>query len=167
MIGPSWLRSRSWLLAAVALGGAWASQAAASHVSHLFCHANKRCQEKPPKWKIQRVCPKPICDPCLLEHHGYYHTCWRPSTVPPDWSHCPVPPPAVVYFPGPGQPGPDGSMPAPAADPGQPAGEPPLGAPRRLPAGVTPPPLLDPPPGSDQGPPAPPQKPAVYLPESQ
>jgi len=94
---------RPWLIPAlllVALG----SPTIAAAAGHLFCPHNKRCQEKPPTWVIKRICPKPICDPCTLEHHGYYQTCWRPSSVPPDWSHCPVPPPAVHFGRGHDQP---------------------------------------------------------------
>lgn len=121
-------------------------------LGHLFCPVNKRCQEKPPHWHIKRVCPKPICDPCTLEHHGYYHTCWRPSSVPPDWSHCPVPPPAVIFMQSQGPPpGPAPVLaPAPSAPPARrlpdpkprpPApGKPP--APERPTAAVVPPPAL-------------------------
>src|SRR5262245_59214502 len=95
-------RSRSglsWGLSCVALVllGA-AVQASGPCLGYPFCTINKRCQERPPCWHNKPVCPKPICDPCTLEHHGYYHTCWRPSSIPPDWSHCPVPPPAVMFF---------------------------------------------------------------------
>src|SRR5262249_27726023 len=29
------------------------------------------CFEGPPKLKFKRGCPKPVCDPCHLEHFGY------------------------------------------------------------------------------------------------
>ena len=54
------------------------------------------CAEGPPCIKFKCACPKPVCDPCSLEHYGYYQTCWRPSSFQPDWSHCPVPAPAIV-----------------------------------------------------------------------
>jgi hypothetical protein len=46
--------------------------------------------------RFHKGCPRPICDPCHLEHYGYYQTCWAPWPFPPDWSHCPVPPPGAV-----------------------------------------------------------------------
>jgi hypothetical protein len=52
--------------------------------------------EGPPKLKFKKACPRPVCDPCTLEHYGYYQTCWAPWPFPPDWSHCPVPPPGAV-----------------------------------------------------------------------
>src|SRR5438105_11298052 len=55
--------------------------------------------EGPPKIKFKHGCPKPICDPCYLPHYGYYQTCWAPWPFPPDWSHCPVPPPAALVQP--------------------------------------------------------------------
>jgi hypothetical protein len=42
-----------------------------------------------------------VCDPCTLEHFGYYATCWAPWPYPPDWSHCPTPPPGAVLPPPP------------------------------------------------------------------
>jgi hypothetical protein len=51
---------------------------------------------------FKKGCPRPVCDPCTLEHAGYYAACWKPWPYPPDWSHCPVPPPsALVAPPGP------------------------------------------------------------------
>jgi hypothetical protein len=55
--------------------------------------------EGPPKLKYKKACPRPVCDPCNLEHYGYYQTCWAPWPFPPDWSHCPVPPPGAVLPP--------------------------------------------------------------------
>lgn len=54
---------------------------------------------KPMKWyseggpriRFRHACPRPTCDPCTLEHFGYYATCWSPWPYPPDWSHCPTP----------------------------------------------------------------------------
>ena len=78
------------------------------------------CQEGHPRIRIKCGCPKPVCDPCDLEHFGYYPTCWQPWPYPPDWSHCPVPPPAVVFeATGPG-------VPMPRAVPAQPGRMPPL-----------------------------------------
>ena len=68
--------------------------------------------EGPPHLKFKKACPKPVCDPCTLPHYGYFATCWRPWLLPPDWSHCPVPPPGALvpqpppppYPPPPGRP---------------------------------------------------------------
>jgi hypothetical protein len=54
------------------------------------------CIEKAPKICFKSVCPKPICDQCKIEGYGYYPTCWRPWSYPPDYRHCPVPPPGVL-----------------------------------------------------------------------
>jgi hypothetical protein len=56
-----------------------------------YCH----CQERPPRIHFRCGCAKPVCDPCTLEHFGYYRTCWQPWPFPPDWSHCQVPPPGA------------------------------------------------------------------------
>jgi hypothetical protein len=47
------------------------------------------CMERPPHIKWKCVCPRPVCDPCTLEHYGYYQTCWCPWPYPPDLRHCP------------------------------------------------------------------------------
>lgn len=47
--------------------------------------------EGPPRICFKCGCPRPVCDPCSLEHFGYYQTCWTPWPYPPDWSHCPTP----------------------------------------------------------------------------
>lgn len=57
--------------------------------------------EKPPCIKFHHACPRPVCDPCSLQHYGYYQTCWRPWNFPADWSHCPTPPPGAVLPPPP------------------------------------------------------------------
>ncbi len=94
------------------------------------CHSEWCCPkycftiEKPPCIKYARVCPKPVCNPCDIEGYGYYPTCWRPWAYPPDYRHCPVPPPgALADQPPPLAEGPgiasDETLPAPnkAADP--------------------------------------------------
>jgi hypothetical protein len=53
------------------------------------------CQEGPPRLRFKCACPKPVCDPCNLDHYGYYQTCWRPWSFPPDARHCPDPLPTV------------------------------------------------------------------------
>jgi hypothetical protein len=62
--------------------------------------ALKWCMEGMPRICFQHGCPKPICSPCDAPNWGYYQKCWTPWPWPPDWSHCPVPPPASQVFPG-------------------------------------------------------------------
>jgi hypothetical protein len=66
-----------------------------------FCHV----MEGPPRLQFKKGCPRPVCDPCNLEHFGYYPVCWSPWPYPADWSHCPypvastmLPPPALQPF---------------------------------------------------------------------
>lgn len=65
----------------------------------------KHCREGPPRICWEHGCPRPICVPCTAPNWGYYQTCWTPWPWPPDWSHCPVQPPASVVFPGLAHPG--------------------------------------------------------------
>src|SRR5436190_9501187 len=68
------------------------------------CDCNRDCCPPPYRYvyegapciKFKCGCPKPICDPCHLPHYGYYQTCWGPWPFPPNWDHCPVPPPAAL-----------------------------------------------------------------------
>jgi hypothetical protein len=82
---------------------------AACRGSHCLS-AFKHIQEGPPRIRVQRGCPRPVCDPCALPNWGYYETCWRPWPGQPNWAHCPVPPPGATIqlnpqpLP-PGQPG--------------------------------------------------------------
>ncbi len=96
----------AWLagLALLAFGGTtWAQSApcgscgsCGSCASRIHCPGPyKYWYEAPPCIKFKRACPKPICDPCALEHNGYWAPCWQPYAYPPDWSHCPTPPPSV------------------------------------------------------------------------
>ena len=55
--------------------------------------------EDGPKLKFKRGCPRPVCDPCNLEHFGYYRPCWSPWPYPPDWSHCNHPTPSQMLPP--------------------------------------------------------------------
>jgi hypothetical protein len=48
-------------------------------------------QEGPPCLKFRTRCPKPVCNPCELQHYGYFATCWHAWPFPPDYSHCPYP----------------------------------------------------------------------------
>jgi hypothetical protein len=52
--------------------------------------------EGPPRIKFKHGCPRPLCNPCDLPHYGYFQTCWQPWPFPPDWSHCPTPPPGTM-----------------------------------------------------------------------
>jgi hypothetical protein len=62
----------------------------------ICCPVTTFCRIRPPciKWKC--VCPKPVCDPCNLDHYGYYPTCWHAWPFPPDYSCCRLPPNGVV-----------------------------------------------------------------------
>jgi hypothetical protein len=75
----------------------------APHCQKFHCPPHlKHCAEGPPHICFERGCPKPICCPCNMPNWGYYQTCWTPWPWPPDWSHCPVQPPAssVIIVPG-------------------------------------------------------------------
>lgn len=63
--------------------------------THHCPPAFKYCYEGAPHIHWKRGCPHPICNPCDLPHWGYYDTCWSPWPFPPNWSHCPTPPPAA------------------------------------------------------------------------
>jgi len=58
------------------------------------------CVERPPCIKFHHGCPRPTCNPCQMPTWGYFQTCWTPWPWPPDWSHCPVTPPAAYVRPG-------------------------------------------------------------------
>jgi hypothetical protein len=63
---------------------------------HEHCPpAFKYIFEGAPHIHWHRGCPHPICNPCDLPNWGYYETCWTPFPFPPNWSHCPTPPPAA------------------------------------------------------------------------
>lgn len=51
------------------------------------CHYS----EGPPNLKFKKACPRPVCDPCNLEHYGYYATCWQPWAFDANYSHCVAP----------------------------------------------------------------------------
>jgi hypothetical protein len=84
-----------------------------SHCPPAYRHIG----EGPPNISIKRGCPKPICSPCTNERWGYYETCWRRWPWPPNWSHCPVPPPGA-YFDGTLAPPPGGTLHMPTPLPG-------------------------------------------------
>ncbi len=96
------LRKSSRLLLvplAVLLSGATLARAdgPVSFMGHEFCCPTYyHCVPRPPCIHYKCVCPKPVCDPCNLDHYGYYPTCWRPWMEVTDYSHCPVPPPTVL-----------------------------------------------------------------------
>jgi hypothetical protein len=73
----------------------------APHCQRFHCPPIlKWCTEGKPRICFQCGCPKPICCPCEAPNWGYYQKCWTPWPWSPDWSHCPVPPPASNVFPG-------------------------------------------------------------------
>jgi len=119
--GKPWLAVVAWLLASQVYAGiftiGFTSQCNSGTCGSDSC-AQTSCPDKacapkkyqcpppyfwytegPPRLRFKKACPRPVCDPCNLEHYGYYQTCWRPWAYPPDWSHCPVPPPGVVLPP--------------------------------------------------------------------
>ena len=59
----------------------------------------KWCSEQAPRLKFGCACPRPVCDPCDLQHYGYYATCWQPWPYQPDWSHCQTTPPGAALPP--------------------------------------------------------------------
>ena len=63
--------------------------------THHCPPAYRHCFEGPPHIHWTRGCPRPICNPCDLQHFGYFETCWSPWPFPPNWGHCPTPPPAA------------------------------------------------------------------------
>jgi hypothetical protein len=85
------------------LGAGTVGAVSTSYGEPLQCYSSGGCHEKcppyyihctegPPKIKFKCGCPKPVCDPCMLDHFGYYRTCWQPWPCGPDGSHCPLPP---------------------------------------------------------------------------
>jgi hypothetical protein len=64
--------------------------------THHCPPAFKYCQERPPHIHWSCGCPHPICNPCDLPHWGFYETCWNPWPFPPNWTHCPTPPPSAM-----------------------------------------------------------------------
>jgi hypothetical protein len=56
----------------------------------------QHCMEGEPKIHVKIGCPKPICNPCSQPNWGYYEKCWNPWPYPPNWTHCPSPPPAAT-----------------------------------------------------------------------
>jgi hypothetical protein len=87
------LRSLTLLLAPVALLPGLATAARAEGCSwfggfHLWCPRPDACVTRSLCFRYRCVCPKPLCDPCNMEHYGYYLTCWHPWPFPPDYRHC-------------------------------------------------------------------------------
>jgi hypothetical protein len=101
-------KARKTLAAALILAVGGQSTVLAQHHGNCAPHCQRfhcpppliHCMEGPPKIKIKRGCPRPICCPCDMPNWGYYQTCWTPWPWLPDWSHCPVPPPAAFVTPG-------------------------------------------------------------------
>jgi hypothetical protein len=63
--------------------------------THHCPPAYQHCVEGAPCIHWQCGCPRPICNPCDLPHWGYFDKCWTPWPFPPNWTHCPTPPPAA------------------------------------------------------------------------
>jgi hypothetical protein len=93
------------LAAVLALAGSAAARADGVLLNcfNPHCPKCKHCFEGPPILKFKPGCPKPCCDPCNLQHYGYYRACWAPWPFPPDWDHCAVIPPGAVVPPHPGR----------------------------------------------------------------
>jgi hypothetical protein len=93
-------KSRSRL--AIALGGLALLVAGGSVRADgggFFCHCPpplRWCSEQAPCIKFKCACPRPVCDPCDLQHYGVFATCWHPWPFQPNWSHCQSPPPGAV-----------------------------------------------------------------------
>ena len=64
--------------------------------SHHCPPAFNHCVEGPPCICWKHGCPHPICDPCNLPHWGFWEKCWNPYPFPPNWTHCPAPPPSSL-----------------------------------------------------------------------
>jgi hypothetical protein len=77
-------------LQSVAAAGPFDSCCPCTHCPPCYRH----CMEGHPKIWFKKGCPKPICNPCSRPNWGYFQPCWNPWPWPPDWSHCPVQPPA-------------------------------------------------------------------------
>ena len=95
-------KSRSRL--AIALGGLALLVAGGSAKAggEIFCHCPpplRWCSEQAPCIKFKCACPRPVCDPCDLQHYGVFATCWHPWPFQPNWSHCQSPPPGAVLPP--------------------------------------------------------------------
>ena len=52
--------------------------------------------EKPPKICFKSVCSKPMCDPCDIRGQRLLPDLLAAWAYPPNYSHCPVPPPGVL-----------------------------------------------------------------------
>jgi len=59
------------------------------HCQRHHCPPHFRhCQERGPRIRFHKGCPKPICNPCDLPHWGYWETSWRQWPFPPNWAPC-------------------------------------------------------------------------------
>ena len=95
LVGALWAGTASAQEGCASCGGpAYACQR--THCPPPLIH----CMERAPHIRWQCGCPKPICCPCDAPNWGYFQTCWTPWPWPPDWSHCPIQPPAAVVYPG-------------------------------------------------------------------
>jgi hypothetical protein len=58
---------------------------------HFGCSSPTITYTRTTHFNYKCICPKPVCDPCNLEHYGYYPTCWHPWPFPQDYRHCQSP----------------------------------------------------------------------------
>ena len=101
----SWMK---WTPAALALlmfsPTAWGQDCCPS--CKVFCCPHYKHQtEGGPRICFWPCCGRPVNNLCVnpAPNWGYYQTCWSPWPWGPDWSHCPVQPPASLVWP-PGAP---------------------------------------------------------------
>jgi hypothetical protein len=69
--------------------------------SEFNCPKYYFTKEKMPCIKYCCICSKPIAEPCSVAEvpgYGYSPTCWRPMG-PLNYTHCTVPPPAILARP--------------------------------------------------------------------
>jgi hypothetical protein len=82
--------------------GGWGPSSCGSCSMPMGCQTHhcppplSHCQEGAPIIRVKCGCPKPICNPCDQPGWGYFETCWTPWPWPPNYSHCPVLPPAAT-----------------------------------------------------------------------
>ena len=103
-------------------GGCSTGGCSTGHCQLFHCPHTKFCLEGPPCICVIQGCAKPVINPCTQPFWGYYQTCWSPWPGGPDWSHCPVQPPASLVFPPPGAQLPPGTPLQNSAPPREPAG---------------------------------------------
>ena len=89
------LPAASWAQNGASCGVSFGVPCGVGCESHHCPPAFKYRYEGPPRIHWHHGCPHPVCNPCDLPHWGFYETCWHPWPFPPNWTHCPSPPPAA------------------------------------------------------------------------